>query len=368
MAFVKQSFRKSEQEDFLAKLKLRVDTYFATSHKSRYGDSSMYVKTLAMFALYFTPYFCMLSGIITDPLIIVGCYLLMGVGMLGIGLSIMHDANHGSYSRKRWVNKYLSYTMNLIGGNAEIWKLQHNVLHHTFTNIPGTDDDIKVPPILRFTPYDKKYKFHKLQFLYAWLLYGFTTLARTSGREFVLLADYRNRGLINGRRKFRRMLLQLIGWKLFYYTFMFILPLVFIPAPAWVIILSYVIMHFFTGLMMSSIFQLAHMVPECKFPTASPKGEIETSWVLHELETTSNFAPRSSVLTWFIGGLNFQVEHHLFPNICHIHYKKLSSILKATTSEFGLPYHSQKNFITALVNHTKMLYQMGRCAQEHLAV
>lgn len=367
MPFQKQSFRKSEDKDFTSVLKSRVNGYFKSRKRSRYGNWSMYIKTIVMFALYLTPYLILLFGGVSNPFIIVGCYVLMGFGMLGIGLGVMHDANHGAYSRRRWVNKYLGYSMNLIGANAEIWKLQHNVLHHSYTNIDGADDDINVPLILRFSTNTKKLWIHKLQFLYAWILYGLTTLSRTSAREFVQAVRYRNLGLVNPGTRFRKLILGIAGWKAFYYMYILILPLIFVPAPFWAIILGYLIMHFVTGVCMSAIFQTAHLVPECSFPTTDENGEIDTSWIVHELKTTSNFAPKSYVFSWMIGGLNYQVEHHLFPNICHVHYRKLSKIVASTAEEFGLPYHSQKSFLAAIWNHTKMLYRLGR-AEQALAV
>lgn len=367
MPFEKKSFQRSEDADFMRVLKSRVNEYFTSRKKSKAGNWSMYIKTFVMLALYFTPYAILLSGMVTNPILVTGCYILIGMGTLGIGLGIMHDANHGSYSKKKWVNKYLGYTMNLIGANAEIWKLQHNVLHHSYTNIHGGDDDINVPGVLRFTPHDKRYGIHKLQFIYAWLLYGLSTLSRTTAREFVQATRYRKLGLINGKGEFRRMILRISAWKIFYYTYLLVIPLIVVPVPFWVIIVAYLTMHVVTGIAMTSIFHTAHLVPACQFPEADAQGEIKTSWVAHELKTTSNFSPRSNVFSWFIGGLNYQVEHHLFPNICHVHYKKISKIVATTTKEFGLPYHTQKNFIVALWNHLKFLYTMGRVEQSKVA-
>lgn len=359
----KQTFNRSEDADFFSTLKARVNAHFESTNESKQGNWSMYVKTVLMFFLYFAPYVLLLTGAISNPGLIIASYALMGLGMLGIGLGVMHDAIHGAYSRKRWVNKYLGYSMNLIGANAKIWEIQHNVLHHYYTNIQDRDDDINVPPILRLTPYKKKLRIHKLQFIYAWLIYGLSTLARTTAREFVQAFRYRKNGMVNGKRNFYNLLVHISAWKLFYYSYILVIPLIFVPAPAWVIIVAYLTMHFVTGVVMSAIFQTAHLVPECDFPVADKEGEMGTSWVMHELKTTSNFAPESSTFTWLIGGLNYQIEHHLFPTICHVHYKKLSKIVAQTAHEFNLPYKSQKTFGIALLNHIKMLYRLGRVSQ-----
>ena len=192
-----------------------------------------------MFLLYFTPYFLLLFGNITHPVLFVLLWIIMGFGTAGIGLSVMHDANHGAYSSKKWINKYLGYSMNLIGANAELWKLQHNKLHHTYTNIEGGDDDINTPIILRFSPHRKRYWIHKYQYLYAWFFYGISTMSWFTSKDFIRLYRYRRMGLIKSRKEFRKIFTQLILWKLFYYGYILVLPLILIPVPAWLILLSF---------------------------------------------------------------------------------------------------------------------------------
>ena len=167
-------------------------------------------------------------------------------------------------------------------------------------------------------------------------------------------------GLIKGRKKFRKLITQLVGWKLLYVVYMIVVPLVLITAPIWWIILGFVLMHLATGLILSLIFQTAHIMPELTFRVAEENGHIENSWAIHEMMTTTNYAPESKLFSWFIGGLNYQVEHHLFPSICHVHYSSISRIVSATAQEFNVPYHSQKNFLVALREHSKMLYNLGR--------
>lgn len=353
-------FSKTEQTGFYPTLITRVNAYFASQNKSKHFNSTMIFKTIFMFALFLVPYGLLYTGMFTSTWSVLSLYMVMGFGMSGIGLSVMHDANHSSYSSKKSINKYLGYSMNFIGANAEIWKLQHNVLHHVYTNIQGADDDIETPPFLRFSPYKELRRIHRFQFLYVWFFYGLSTISWVTGKEFVQLYRYRRLELIKTPGKFRSMFAQLIGWKLFYYFYMLALPLMLMPLAGWQIFTGFLVMHFIAGLTLSLIFQTAHVMPVCDYQLAQNETSIETEWAVHEMKTTNNFALNSRFFSWFVGGLNFQIEHHLFPQICHVHYKQLSKIVSSTAEEFGITYNHQKTFFQAIWLHAKMLYHLGR--------
>lgn len=313
-----------------------------------------------MLSLFFGPLVVINMGIITTAWLLFPLYLLSGIGMAGIGMGVMHDAIHGSFSKNPTVNKLMGYSMNLIGANAKAWEIQHNVLHHTYTNIEASDDDISTPFFLRFSPHAKHYWVHKFQFLYVWFFYGLSTLTWVTSKDFVSMSRYKKMGLIKGSAKFRTEILKIAAWKLLYYSYALVLPLIMVPLAPWIVILAFLSMHFITGVLISIVFQTAHVMPSTDFPVPDKNGLIANNWTIHQLATTSNFAPKNNFLTWMIGGLNYQVEHHLFPNICHIHYKKISKIVESTAKEYGIPYLTKKTFIAAIVDHTKMLYQLGR--------
>ncbi|UCE94799.1 MAG: acyl-CoA desaturase [Flavobacteriaceae bacterium] len=353
-------FTKSTKgAEFAKTLRGRIDNYFIQNNKSKYGNNLMVVKTLLMLSLFLGPLIIIGTGMVANPILFFALYLTSGLGMAGVGMGVMHDAIHGSYSRNRQVNNYMGYTMNLIGANASVWKIQHNVLHHTYTNVDKGDDDINTPFFLRFHPYDKQYWIHRFQHLYIWLFYGLSTISWITLKDFVLINRYKEMGFFKKEGEFRRELLKLVGWKMLYYSYALVLPLIMVPLPAWLIILAFLSMHFLTGLCISIIFQTAHVLPDTSFPQPDKKGVIANDWVVHQLVTTSNYAPRSTIFSWLIGGLNFQVEHHLFPNICHIHYKNLSQIVANTAKEFDLPYLVNKTFFGALWYHVKMLRELG---------
>jgi linoleoyl-CoA desaturase len=302
----------------------------------------------------------MITGLITNPWLIYLIWIWMGVGMAGIGLSVMHDANHGAYSKNKRINNFLGFSLNFIGGNSAIWKIQHNVLHHTYTNIDGMDEDITTIDLLRFTPHKKRSSIHRFQHIYAWFFYGIMTLYWISTKEFSQLIRYRKMGLIKDQGKFGYLMAELITWKIIYYGYALIIPLVVLSVSWWAILIGFLSMHFICGVILASVFQSAHVMPDVNFPLADEEGKMDNHWAVHQLLTTTNFSPKSRIFSWFIGGLNYQIEHHLFPNICHIHYKNLSAIVKRTAEEFGLPYYTKKNFLIAVLNHIQMLRNLGR--------
>lgn len=357
-----QSIRfNNANRSFYLTAKKRVDEYFKNNNISRYGNANMVIKSIFMFALYFTPFFLLLFNVFDSNLAQILLSILMGVGMSGIGLSIMHDANHGSYSRNAKINALMCRSMNFIGGSSLNWQLQHNNLHHTYTNIHNHDEDIAPLGFLRFEPHAPYKKIHKFQFIYAWFFYGLMTIMWATTKDFQQLARYNKMGLLVVKKTtYKKELFLLILNKMFYLGFSLALPMLVMKNPWYEILLGWSIMHFTCGMILALIFQPAHVVEETEFPLPSETGNMEDDWAAHQLKTTSNFAQKSWFFSWFVGGLNFQVEHHLFPNICHVHYKKLAPIIEQTAKEFNLPYHTKKTFIGALASHAKLLYQLGQ--------
>lgn len=353
--------------DFDKTLKKRVRDYFKENNISRYANGEMVLKTISMLAIYLVPFILMLTGVITNPWLIALCWVIMGIGMAGIGMGIMHDANHGAYSKNETINKIVGKVIILVGGFAANWRIQHNVLHHSYTNIHGYDEDISAPAgLLRFSPNAEHKKAHRFQHLYAWFFYGLLTISWSTNKDFTQIIRYKKLGLTDTQnRKFGSLLTELILDKLIYYGFILVLPLIFIDLPWWHTVLMIVLMHFTAGLILSTVFQLAHVIPDTNFPVADEDFNVANAWTVHQLETTGNFAPKSRLLNWFVGGLNFQVEHHLFPNICHVHYRKISAIVRQTAQEFGITYNSEPSFFKALSNHVKMLKLLGKPALQN---
>ena len=353
-------FDKTGNAEFSKILRTRVNDHFKKNNKNIYGNANMVFKTVIMLSVFLVPIIILCTGIVSSAILVFALYITSGLGMAGVGMGVMHDAIHGSYSKHQSVNKYLGYTMNLIGANANVWKVQHNVLHHTYTNIEHADDDINAPFFLRFSPNAKLYWIHRFQYLYIWFFYGLSTISWITTKDFVRVNRYKEMGFFKKGIEFKKEVLKILGWKVFYYSYALVLPLLMIPLPAYIIILAFLSMHFVTGICISLVFQTAHIITDASFPQPDSDGQINGDWTVHQLATTSNYSPKSRFFSWLIGGLNFQVEHHLFPNISHIHYRELSVIVSKTAHEFNIPYFVKDTFFGALKDHVYMLRQLGR--------
>jgi linoleoyl-CoA desaturase len=346
--------------EFFSTLNQRVNDYFKSNNISRYANAEMKWKTFVMFSMYLIPYTLMITGVISNLWLMLGLCMVMGFGIAGIGLSVMHDANHGGYSNKSWVNSALGFSLNIVGGNSFNWKVQHNVLHHTYTNIHDVDEDISPRGILRMSPYGEWKFFHRFQHFYAWFFYGLLTLVWVLVKDFIRLIKYQRDGMVKKQKA--NIAIEwaiLIGTKLAYVFYIGVLPMIVLGLTWWQVLLGFLIMHYIAGFILAIIFQPAHVIEGTEYPMPDDDGKMENTWAIHQLLTTTNFANNNRVLNWYVGGLNFQVEHHLFPNICHVHYRKISAIVKYTAEEFGVPYKSEPTFIGALAAHARLLKQLG---------
>ena len=364
MALTPYRFSKESNADFANTLKFRVNEYFRVNNISKHGGSAIAIKTAVMLAVFFIPFTLLLTGTFPNLIVFFLLWICMGIGTAGLGLNVMHDAIHGSYSKYPKVNKIMSLVLNIIGGHAEIWRLQHNVLHHSYTNIDGGDEDLFVTPVLRFSPNQQWKSIHRFQHIYAWFLYGLMTLSKLVFNDVVRAFRYKNMGLIKGKGSFLFILSDIAIWKVGYLFALVILPIILLPISWIYVVIGFLMMHFITGFLLSIVFQSAHIMPECEFPQADDKGNLDNHFVVHQMATTTNFAPKNKILFWLIGGLNFQVEHHLFPNICHIHYHRISKIVAATAREFDIRYNSQRSFWLAIWNHAQMLNKLGKLSAQ----
>jgi linoleoyl-CoA desaturase len=351
----------SIQNGFFSTLNKRVNEYFKTNGISKHANLTMVLKTIFMLCLYLIPYTLVITGVFNSLGALFILCVLMGLGVAGIGLSVMHDANHGAYSNKLWVNNALGFTLNLIGGNSFNWKVQHNVLHHTFTNVHDADEDIAPSPIFRMSPDAKLYPIHRFQHIYAWFFYGLLTMIWVFRKDFVKLSRYQKDGLVKRQKtNATKEWIVLISTKLAYLAYTVALPMIVLDVLWWQVLIGFFTMHFIAGFILAIIFQPAHVIESAEYPAPDTAGSLKDVWAVHQLRTTSNFAKNDRLLTWYVGGLNYQVEHHLFPHICHVHYEKISKIVGETALEFGLPYNNEDTFLDALKSHGRQLKALGR--------
>jgi linoleoyl-CoA desaturase len=344
---------------FYPTLKKRVDAHFRERGISRHGDGRMIVKTIIFLSAYIIPFILLL--IFTPALIYaLPLWVVMGLAVSGIGMNIMHDANHGAYSNNPTVNNWLGYTLYLVGVGVKNWKFQHNVLHHTYTNVTGLDEDIRDRGVVKLSPHLTPGFPHRLQWVYAFFFYSILTLYWVTLKDFFQYFGFIKTG-INRQSKSenRKMLAGLLLVKVLYFGTFLVLPVLVFGIPFGEVLLGFLAMHFTSGLILTVVFQLAHSVEGTAYPLPDSDGKLKNDWAVHQLETTVNFSPGNTILSWCLGGLNFQIEHHLFPKICHVHYPELSAIVRQTAEDFGLIYLENKTFKDAFVSHIKSLKTFG---------
>lgn len=356
----KIKFVPQENKMFFVTLKGRVDDYFKESGISQHADASMVFKTITLFIIYLGPFFALLF--VPMPAgVALTMWLIMGIGMAGIGMAVMHDANHGAYSNNDVVNKVMSFSLNLLGASIFNWKFQHNLLHHTYTNITHMDDDIEDKAILRFSPHTKLKSVHRFQWIYAFAFYSITSLYWIVLKDFMQFAKYIRNG-VNQKSKAENTVafVKILIIKICYFIVIFGLPIWVGGYSIGITFLGFLVMHAVSGIILTVVFQLAHTVEETSHPMPDANGNIENEWAIHQMNTTVDFSPGNKLLSWYLGGLNYQVEHHLFPRICHVHYPTISKIVQSTAQEFGVPYLVNETFGQALRSHLATLRRFGR--------
>jgi linoleoyl-CoA desaturase len=341
---------------FYKELKRRVDAYFAATGERRRDSPSMYVKT-ALILLWFGASYGLLVFVAGSWWVGVLLAASLALSIAGIGFAIQHDANHGAFSSNEKINRLLGVTLDLLGASSYVWKWKHNIFHHTYTNLAGADEDINIGFFARLSPEQPRHRIHRLQQFYLWLLYGFLLV------KWQFLDDFQNiaRGRIAANRMprpRRGALTEFILGKVGFLGWAFLVPM--LVHPWWIVLLFYGSTSFFVAVILSVVFQIAHAGPHAVFPALSETGDVPSSWAIHEVESTVDFARRSRLLTWYLGGLNYQIEHHLFPRISHVHYPKLAGIVEDTCAEFGVRYTAYDGFFPAVSSHWRWLRKMGR--------
>ncbi|MGN6421323.1 MAG: fatty acid desaturase family protein [Pseudobacter sp.] len=344
---------------FHSELKRRISEHFQQIGKSQTGNSTLFSKAvilgvgfLAVYIhlVFFTPglFFQIVESV------------LLGGFVAAIGFNVMHDGAHGSFSKYKWVNTFASFSLNILGGSSFMWNVKHNVIHHAYTNVDGVDDDIDIQPWMRMSSTQKKYRLHKYQHIYFWFLYSLLYIL------WIFVLDYQKyfKSKI-GSMPLKKMKLSdhVVFWSFKVLNlFLFIgLPIYTMGFTSWLI--SFLIFTIVAGLVLSLVFQLAHTVEHTAFPMPDEvTGKLEDEWAVHQIKTTANFATNNKVVCWLVGGLNFQIEHHLFPKISHVHYPAISKIIRKTCQEYGINYIEYPRVRYAVASHVAFLKQMGSAA------
>lgn len=343
-------------DGFQLALRRRVQKYFEDTGRRQRDCPQMYVKTAVILG-WFAASYILLVFLASTWWMALPLAISLGLSVAAVGFNIQHDGGHGAYSNHRWLNKLTALTLDVIGGSSYVWARKHNAIHHSYTNVTGHDDDINIGLLGRLSPHQRRLKFHRLQQYYIWALYGFLPIKWHAYDDF--------RDVITGRigaHGFARPrgwdLVTFIGGKLTFFSIALGIPMLL--HPVWHVLAFYLLASFVSGVVLSVVFQLAHCVEEAAFPLApEDTGRLATPWAVHQVETTVDFARRNPLLSWFVGGLNYQIEHHLFPQICHIHYAALAKLVEETCGEFRLRYAAHDTLFGGLASHFRWLRRMG---------
>lgn len=343
--------------EFHQEVKRRVAAYFDTTGQRPRDLPRMYLKTGAIFAWFIASY-GLLVFVARDWWQVAGAAASLSLALAAVGFNVQHDGAHGGFSDSKVVGRIMAFTLDMIGGSSYFWRWKHNVLHHTYPNIEGADDDINVGPLGRLAPQQPRYRLHRFQHFYMWLLYGFVTI------KWHLLDDFKEciAGKVGTRAVPRPTGWELVGFlggKLTFFAIAFFIPMLF--HPWWIVVLVYFATSFGLGILLGVVFQMAHCVEEAEFPQPAPDTQrMAAEWAVHQVHTTVDFSRKSKLLTLYLGGLNYQIEHHLFPHICHLHYPKLAPIVEDVCRRFGVRYHAHPRLWDAIASHYRWLRVMGR--------
>ena len=357
----------NRNNDFYQSVKAAVEEYFEKKQLKKTGNWRLYSKTIILVGSAITMYCLLLFVPMNNWWGLLLCAA-MGFVFASIGFSVMHDANHGSYSTKPWLNDLLGLSANALGASSFFWKQKHNIIHHTYTNVDGIDDDIAKSPIIRQCESQKWVPAHKIQHLYLVPIYALSSIFWLFFMDFT---KYFTRKIYTTDAWKMTTKNHIIFWatKILYFTFYIVLPIMVWGFLPW--LAGFFLLHATMGLTLSLVFQLAHVVENTEFehvPLDETK-HIETAWAEHQVKTTANFAMGNKVISWFVGGLNYQIEHHLFPKVSHIHYPAISKIVMEKCAEYKLPYNQYPTMSEALASHFRVMKYLGKKpAMEHQQV
>jgi linoleoyl-CoA desaturase len=338
-------------------LRKRVQQYFDENNISVTGNMSLFTKAILLVSGFVLVYLHLLFFTPVWYWGVIECIILGGL-IAAIGFNVMHDGSHGSFSKYKWKNKLASYSVNMLGANHFLWNMKHNMIHHTFTNVNGVDDDIEIGSLMRMAPTQKRLWMHRFQHLYFWILYMLLYVF------WIFFSDYNK----YFRKKIGDMPLKKMNIKQhiafwatkLYHGFVFVaLPIYMVGWLYWSV--GFLIFTFVAGFVLSIVFQLAHTVEDTAFPVADmEEHKLPDEFAAHQIKTTANFATKNKLVSWLVGGLNFQIEHHLFPKISHVHYPAISDIVRNVCREYQLQYIEYPTMRKAIRAHVRFLKQMGK--------
>ncbi|HHZ81731.1 MAG TPA: acyl-CoA desaturase, partial [Flavobacteriales bacterium] len=272
-------FKHGNKSDFYITLKERVDQYFVDHNTSKFANWKMLAKMLSFLGVMILTYSMILSGAFVPWQMLI-LTMIFGLSSAFFVFNVAHDASHGSYSKNPGINKLLTYAWNLVGMSSYIWNLKHNIAHHTYTNICGTDIDIDQGFLLRFHPGAKRKPHHRIQHLYAPILYGLFSIYVILIKDFQMYRVKRFGNKQINRHPLKEYAIVIFS-KAFYITYNLVIPYFVLNIAWWQLLIAFVMMHMMIGNVMAFILTPVHVTHGTDFREPDHEGVIDTSWAVH---------------------------------------------------------------------------------------
>ena len=325
----------------------------------RSARKALHQKAGCILGCFFISYATLLNRSVATPVRVVS-FLVVLIALTMVATSIMHDANHGAFFEDSpKANAAVGYLGDLLGVSSALWRIKHN-LHHTDTNVQGADPDLDQGLVARLAPAQPLKPWHRWQHRYLWVLYGFMGIQWLLISDFVDLARGRVAGQSIGSIGLRTRI-SIIAGKVLHVSWALILPMLLFP---WRFVIPvYLVGSWLIGTSLAATFQIAHCVDIAGFSdvTTELSGD---GMVWHQLRTTADVRQRTSLLGRFrsvvVGGLDFQIEHHLAPHIPHTAYKRMAVQLREVCANHDIAYLAHDGVVGAVKSHQRWLRVMGR--------
>ena len=353
----RQGVKFGKNVGFRKELNRRVEAMFAIENLKPRDNPAMYLKTVIILGWVISAWAFTVFGPSVYWMKVLGCVTL-GFAISGVGFSIGHDANHGGYSNSHRVNRIIGSIYDVIGVSSYLWRFRHNVLHHTYTNILDHDVEIHGKGLVRMTPSIEHKWIHQFQHIFIWFVYPLVPFLWSVADVDLILFKHKYQDQVIPQPKALE-LIALVGFKLIWLGLFVGIPIAVGYSPIEAII-GFTIAYMTYGLWICTVFMVAHVLEPAEFIESDLETvEIDDEWAIFQVKTAVDFAPNNWFLNWYLGGLNYQVVHHLYPHYCHIHYPKIAPILAELCEEYGVKYNVYDSFWETIVANYRWLKKMG---------
>lgn len=331
--------------------------YRQVDEKLIINNRSFYLKlwTKLIVYLFLSGSFYTLLYIVTNPVSLILCYILYGFSSLLFAFNFAHDFSHNTiFESKKLNNLCFIFMYTIVGAHGEAWKQRHVNSHHYAPNVEDYDSDLKITSLIRVVPTSKHLWFHRFQHLYAPLAYTTYSLFWIFIKDFIILFskdEYTTK---------RGVPYHLSFWaqKLFYATYILVLPLIFTVHSWPVVVAGFLLMHVWQSLFLLFTFFMTHHVEATEYPTTDENGFIRTSWLMNQIKSSNDMHPFSETANFILGGFNNHIAHHLFPHYHHIHYPQLNKILYSLLTTNNIK-PNQTTYWGGVVSHLRLLKRMS---------